>query len=129
MTFQLDLSGVLHVTAVHRPSGKMATVTFAESPHRLTELARLEAKGVVDELRAAATEPGAVPAPSLPDTSLASAMVARARRVLGERGPGGDPSLVRVLEAVARLEQAIAAGAASVTGLTDDLSDALLDLT
>src|SRR6185503_1518076 len=49
VSFELDISGVLCVSAKHVPSGKLAAVTIANSPYRLTKQKRDAAR---KELRA-----------------------------------------------------------------------------
>ena len=124
VTFQLDLSGLLHVTATHLPSGKSAKVTIADSPYRLTELKRKQAAEQVELLRATAQEePAGV---SEADLSLARAMLARADKALAS----ADESEDRVVVEAARAEllEAIETGAEDIEERMDDLSDALLDL-
>jgi molecular chaperone DnaK len=129
VTFRLDLSGVLHVSAKHVPSGCVAAVTIAESPHRLTEQMRKAARAEVEAMRAS---PPAQPDPtaaSEADLSLARALIGRAERAL-EKAPDGDP-LVRdkIAAAMAELSEAAEARSERTSELIDKLSDALLDLT
>ncbi|MBI2373636.1 MAG: Hsp70 family protein [Deltaproteobacteria bacterium] len=51
LKMRLDLSGILHVSATHRPSGKQVTVEISHSPYRLSELRRAESKATVEALR------------------------------------------------------------------------------
>ena len=125
VTFRLDLSGVLHVRALHVPSGLSADVHIAESPYRLTEQVRRSAGAEVDAMRAAAPE--AAEGPSDSDLSLARAMHGRAARALAKEG-GDETARARVSSAAAALWTAIEAKDPAVMDRSDDLSDALLDL-
>lgn len=125
VTFRLDLSGVLHVRALHVPSGLSADVHIAESPYRLTEQVRRSAGAEVDAMRAAAPE--AAEGPSDSDLSLARAMHGRAARALAKEG-GDEAARARVSSAAAALWTAIEAKDPAVMDRSDDLSDALLDL-
>jgi molecular chaperone DnaK len=135
--FRLDLSGVLHVEAKHAPSGTGAAVQIANSPYRLTEQRRDLSREAVESLRAASAEP----APGEPGVeegsgsggadegalSLAQAMLARARRAMAK--PADDAAAIeRVKAAAAALASAVERRAGEVARLTDELSDALLDL-
>jgi molecular chaperone DnaK len=125
VTFKLDLSGVLHVRAVHVLSGRSAETHITESPYRLTEQHRRSASAEVEQIRAAAPEAAA--GPSEQDLSLARAMAARAAKAL-EKGGGDDEARAKVKVAAEALEAAIAARSAEVMDRCDALSDALLDL-
>ncbi len=121
VTFQLDLSGVLHVSAKHVSSGKSANVTFRDSPYRLTDQQRREAKAEVAMLRSSSgnelTEG---------ERELARALVVRAAKALEQARDGDEKK--RVQEAKAALEGALEAGDTRVRELGDTLSDALFDL-
>ena len=125
VTFRLDLSGVLHVRAVHVPSGRTADVHIADSPYQLTEQRRRSAGAEIEALRAAAPE--AEEGPSESDLSLARAMLGRARRALDKEG-GDEAGRARVRVALTALEAALEARDARLMERSDDLSDALLDL-
>jgi len=127
VVFKLDLSGVLQVRAKHVPSGKDATVVFANSPYRLTAQKRQAARAQVEALRAAspAEPPSVVVSDS--DLSLAEAMMARARKALDGVQTGTDAAR-RASECLQKLSRAVSAKDAAVPALTDELSDALLDL-
>ena len=125
VTFRLDLSGVLHVRALHVPSGRSADVHIAESPYRLTEQVRRSAGAEVAAMRAQAPE--AAEGPSENDLALARAMHGRAARVLAKEG-GDEASRARVSAAAAALTAAIEARDPAVMDRSDELSDALLDL-
>jgi molecular chaperone DnaK len=135
VTFKLDLSGVLHVSARHLASGKSAEVEIAHSPYRLTEQRRAQDRAEVEALRAigAATDgaggeegEGEEVTATESELSLANAMLARARRA---RERGGEAEVLgRVDEAAKVLEAAVASKAPATAELTDELSDALLDL-
>ncbi|MBX3247214.1 MAG: Hsp70 family protein [Myxococcales bacterium] len=135
VTFKLDLSGVLHVSATHRPSGRQASVTIKRGPTQLTARQRVEAKARVEGLRAqgaeapspAASSPedpssASAPSPTSGDGErrLASSLLARAGRAL--EGPAGDEAArERVRSAAATLRTALDGG--------DDFEDALEALT
>jgi molecular chaperone DnaK len=127
ITYRLDLSGVLHVSAQHLPSGTSAAVQIANSPYRLTAQRRAAARAEVEELRAGAGEGAAVDAATATDLSLAEAMLARARRAL-ERGTDDAGALERVKVALLALVEAVEKKAPDTADRTDALSDALLDL-
>jgi len=133
VTFRLDLSGVLHVTAVHRPSGRATEVTIADGPARLTHRRRARARKALAEPRRA-PEPEAPPrgaGPGETERLLARALCERAARALA--APEGVSADAR--ERVARLTRDLERGLAE--GVLDDLAaaarrealaDALLDL-
>ncbi len=126
VTFRLDLSGVLHVSAQHVPSGTSAAVQIANSPYSLTAHRRAAAKAEVEALRASAGEGIAVERATETDLSLARAMLSRAEKAISR---GGDPAVVaRVKAAVAALTASVDAAAPDTAEHTDALSDALLDL-
>ena len=125
VTFRLDLSGVLHVRALHVPSGVSADVHIAESPYRLTEQVRKSAGAEVAAMRAQAPE--AARGPSESDISLAGAMHGRALRALAKEG-GDEATRARVSAAATTLLAAIEARDPELMDRSDELSDALLDL-
>ncbi|MBX3274619.1 MAG: Hsp70 family protein [Sandaracinaceae bacterium] len=123
VTFRLDLSGVLHVTATHRPSGQSATTTIRNGPSRLTAQRREVARARIEALRAvevAPPEPAAGSATLDPgEERLARSLVRRAERSLeGEL----DAALRE------RLSSARAAVCAAIEGV-GDLGDAVEALT
>jgi molecular chaperone DnaK len=125
VTFRLDLSGVLHVSAEHLPSGRSTEVHIANSPYSLTAQRRERARAEVEALRAVPSPEGDGPTDG--DLSMANALLARARRAM-ERG-GSDPaSLERLRVAAAALAEAVASHAPALVRLSDELADALLDL-
>jgi molecular chaperone DnaK len=128
VTFRLDLSGVLHVRAVHVPSGRSADVHIADSPYQLAEVRRRSAGAEVAEMRRHAS-PASGPAegPSASDLSLARAMLGRAKRALEKEG-GDEAARSRVRAMAAALGAAIEAREPGVMDRSDELSDALLDL-
>jgi molecular chaperone DnaK len=128
VTFQLDLSGVLHASAKHVASGRSATVTFADSPYRLTELKRKSARAEVQELLAAGTEDSSGPAIAKADLELAKALLARAEKALEAASSATDETRERVRGAMKDLSAAIEAGDPRMGELEDALSDALFDL-
>jgi molecular chaperone DnaK len=143
VTFRVDLSGVLDVSAVHLPSGKSASVSIANSPYQLTGQQRRAAQAEVEEMRAArssasegaglapvSTEnegPGGGSSATSSELSLADAMLARARSAV-ERADISPTARDKVNTAAGALARAVSTRAASVAALTDNLSDALLDL-
>jgi molecular chaperone DnaK len=127
VTYKLDLSGVLHVSAQHLPSGTSAAVQIANSPYRLTALRRSAARTEVEQLRAGAGEGAAVDTATESDLALAMAMVARARRAI-ERGTDDATALDRVKASLVALNEAVEKKAPDTADRTDALSDALLDL-
>jgi molecular chaperone DnaK len=129
VTFKLDLSGVLHASARHMPSGRAATVTIADSPYRLTAQKRNAARQEVEALRAQAPEAVAQGQASESEISLARSMLARADRAMAA-SPNTEPSVrERVQQSMRTLSVAIDARAETVPALIDTLSDALLDMT
>jgi molecular chaperone DnaK len=127
VTYKLDLSGVLHVSAQHLPSGTSAAVQIANSPYRLTALRRAAARTEVEELRAGAGEGAAVDTATESDLALAIAMISRARRAI-ERGADDPTALDRVKASLVALNEAVEKKAPDTADRTDALSDALLDL-
>jgi molecular chaperone DnaK len=121
VTFQLDLSGVLHVSAKHVPSGKSANVTFRDSPYRLTDQQRREARAEVAMLQSSSGDEL-----TKGERELAQALVVRAAKALEQAGEGDERK--RVQETKAALEGALEAGDTRVRELGDMLSDALFDL-
>jgi molecular chaperone DnaK len=126
LTFRLDLSGVLHVSAQHLPSGTSATVQIANSPYNLTAQKRAAAKAEVEELRAGAGEGSAVETATETDLSLARAMLARAEKAIPRGGEAG--AVARAREAAMNLKAAVESRSPDTAERTDALSDALLDL-
>jgi molecular chaperone DnaK len=129
VAFKLDLSGVLHATARHVPSGRAATVTFADSPYRLTAQKRGAARAEVEQLRAHVPEAPPQGQATESELSLARSMLQRAERALGA-SPNADPSIRdRVRVAMTELGEAQLASSERTQELIDKLSDALLDMT
>ena len=125
--FQLDLSGILRVTATHMSSGKSAEVTIADSPYRLTDSKRRKAAEQVQALRAVEVDQQ----PTLElvneaDLKLARAMLARADKALSKAEASEEKDAAESSRAA--LEAAIEAKSADVEERMDALSDALLDL-
>lgn len=142
VAFKLDLSGVLHVTARHVPSGRSAQVTIANGPYQLTAQRRDEARRELDALRArvadgAAVEPEASrpaaagpaakadPRRSEAATTRARSLLTKADKALASQPPSG--ALSTVGRARAALAAALDAGG-DIDEATDALADALLDL-
>jgi len=128
VTFRLDLSGVLDVTALHVPSGKSTRVTFSDSPYRLSEQRLQSARKELESLRAISAPADDAPNPAA--LSLAKAMLKRADNALSAGSPANtDPQpRTRVEAARVRLVQAIETRTPDLIEATDELSDALLDL-
>lgn len=132
--FRLDLSGVLHVSAVHVPSGKESRIRIADSPHRLSKQERKAARARFKTLEAGrdeALEP-ALDTADDPELALARALLERATTVLESKAGSAQPdALERVRRAHAALGAALTAGATpdEIVEPSDALSDALLDLT
>ena len=127
VTYKLDLSGVLHVSAQHLPSGTSAAVQIANSPYRLTAQRRAAARTEVEQVRVGAGEGAAVDTATETDLALAAAMLARARRAI-ERGADDATALERVKASLGALDAAVEKKAPDTADRTDALSDALLDL-
>ncbi|MEM6789869.1 MAG: Hsp70 family protein [Myxococcota bacterium] len=124
VTYRLDLSGVLHVSAVHAASGLSAETRITKSPFRLTARQRKTARAELETLLAAHAPE------TTPDRSLALAMLKRAERAL-ERAPAESGARAAVEAARATLKGLVAAPEATEAQLEaalDKLSDALLDL-
>jgi molecular chaperone DnaK (HSP70) len=132
--FQLDISGVLHVSATHVPSGKQARIRIADTPHRLSKRERKAALQKVEllsnpgEQLPLAAESGRDDA----ETILARALLERAATVLANKASSATQSaLEHVQKAQLKLRAALAEATEShaLAALSDELSDALLDLT
>ncbi len=137
---RLDLSGILHVSAVHRASGASASVVIAHGPYRLSEQRREAAQRNVMALRAVEvveeddedSEEEAAPEPRAggsdeADRRLARALLARAERALASADAVGEAVRDRVVRRAAELTRAVERGEA-LDAAIDALSDALLDL-
>jgi molecular chaperone DnaK len=133
VVFRLDLSGVLHVSATHRPSGHQATATIKHGPSRLTEQRREAARERHEALRRGEPEPTSAeassePAPAAP-LRLARSILRRSERALsGEDVP--DALRHRVEAAAEALRNALEgeADAEALTERAEALSDALYEL-
>jgi molecular chaperone DnaK len=129
VSLRLDLSGVLTARATHVPSGRDATVVFANSPYHLTAQRRSAQRREVEALRARpSAELPAARAVSDAERKLAEALLSRARRSLSQPDLLEPAAKQKVEDAAARLLQALAGDGADVAALVDDVSDALLDL-
>ena len=146
VSFGLDLSGVLNVTATHLPSGKSAQVRIADSPYRLSEQRRAAERAQVEALLARASEvenePEALPdaeearpakrtkaasAATESELALARAMLARAEKAMQTHG--ADEERLKPVRGVwGALRAAVEDRSQAVGELTDTLSDRLLDL-
>jgi molecular chaperone DnaK len=127
VTFELDLSGVLHVTAKHVPSGVQGMVTFAHSPYRLTEQRRKAAREQVKQLEATVKR-GDVQEADEADLSLARAMLTRGRKALEKATDAAPEVLNRLKSAIGELNRAVENKLPTVPEATDKVSDVLLDL-
>lgn len=103
--YRLDISGLLHVSATHVPSGKSGEVTLRNSPSRLSQPQRRQIQKELDEIRAspsgseaADVDPG--------ERRLAESLLARAERVL-EGGNLQAPGRAAITEARDRLRSAL----------------------
>ena len=146
--FNLDLSGVLEVSATHVMSGIAARATISDSPYRLSAQQRRNAQSQVQLLRQSNRQLGPNDSESSSDANdlaaqtttqeiaLAEALMSRAARALGashERRADavGSPSAAaveRVRQACDQLKDAVRDRAPNVGALADQLADALLDL-
>jgi len=133
LRLRLDLSGILHISASHRPSGKTATAVIAHSPYRLSEQRRELSRQNMIALRAS-TDDDPVSAPSArvdeADRRLAAALLARAERALSDASgdASGDAEVrARVDQRRDALAAALEAGVALDEAI-ESLTDALLDL-
>jgi molecular chaperone DnaK len=135
VAFKLDLSGVLHVSATHRPSGRRATATIKHGPNRLTAQRRRAARERHEAMRdAATTEPRHQVLPELPKTSvdaqlrLARSLVRRAERALGGEEIS-DELRARIEDAADAVRRAMEAGEGpAVAERSEQLTDALYEL-
>ena len=130
VVFRLDLSGVLHVSATHVPSGQSAVARIVNSAARMTEKGREKARAQLDELGAklGQNEAQAEPVLSSADRKLAAAMLKRAARALKNTEDVSAALRQRIDDSVAALKAALDEDGLEASLLTDDLSDALLDL-
>jgi molecular chaperone DnaK len=124
VTLRLDLSGVLEVSALHRPSGRSATARIDHGPTRLTRAQRDRAARTLEEMRERPEAPAAL-VPVAIDEKLARALLARAERAVG-RDADSDAAR-RVREAAVALTEALRDGSATETHL-ETLTDALFDM-
>lgn len=128
ITFRLDLSGVLHATATHVPSGLETRIRIADSPTRLTKKQRNSARTNLEALRQ--KTPALEQAASFAEATLARALLERARTVLDAKKTESAPGTLAAVEAAIQdVEQALEREQADLGEKTDTLSDALLDLT
>lgn len=124
--YKLDISGILHVTATHIPSGRSGEVTVKKSPSRLSRQQRAKALDDVQAIRAEVPETDASVAES--ERRLAEALLARVERALSRDDIDADRRAA-VESAQTSLREALDAGdGALVSERSDDLSGALLDL-
>jgi molecular chaperone DnaK len=125
VSFRLDLSGILHVSAIHVPSGKSTTVSIAQSPSRLSEQRREAARREVEAMRA---QPAGAASVGSSDLALARALIVRAERALEKTADPGA-GRARVERALGQLQGAVREGHLATIDRIDELSDALFDLT
>jgi len=113
--FDLDLNGILNVTAVDRSSGKEHHITVKAEHKRMDAAEKIAAAEHIAGLTV-------IPQPASDDLA---ALLERARRVLDTRREGLD----ELQGLVAEIEDAIAEGRTDDQAqLTDDLLDLLYDL-
>jgi molecular chaperone DnaK len=118
--FDLDLNGILEVTAVDRGSGKKQGITVKAEHRRMNAAEKAaSAEHVADLTSAPELLPPAVP------QELAD-LLARARQVLDKGASGAD----ELRDLVAEIDEAIALGLAEedVPDMTDRLLDALYEV-
>lgn len=122
VSFQLDISGVLQVKAVHVHSGLEATAVFKDHPTRLSKRAKKQSKDSLAklELHEETSDED--------ELSLAQAMLTRAQHVLADAVEADEAAVTRARELTTQLETAIEQRASEARQLSDDLADALLDL-
>ena len=109
--FDLDVNGILRVSAVDRGSQRQAGVTVKAEHLPLSPAQKAEARAMVEDLEETESE--------------AAALLARARRTLDEQGEGLD----RLEEVVAALDAAIRDGRIDEQKeLTEELTDLLYEL-
>ncbi len=118
VTFQLDLSGVLHVSATHRPSMTQASTTIKHGPSRFTEQRRESSKALIEQLRGGGDEAQTIAKPEAIEPSSAQPSeserrLARSLLKRADRALGGD------VEAALR-ERLSAAGATVASALEGD---------
>lgn len=148
--YRLDISGLLHVSATHVPSGKVGEVIIRNGPSRLTRSERRRTEGELARLRDSGPDASSDPSSNghpnahlnghpgggdleaddagASELRLADALLARAKRVLTrELSPDGRRE---VEEARNALQSAVDSGAALeiLSERVDRLSGALLDL-
>jgi molecular chaperone DnaK len=128
LTFRLDLSGVLNVTALHVASGKSARTEITNSPSRLSEQRRRTDRAQVEQLRARSDVSSEGKPASDADRALAQAMLARAAHALEAEG-GSDPARASLKRAIERVTSAAENRSGDLQEALDALSDALLELT
>lgn len=128
VTFRLDLSGVLHVTAEHIPSGRSTRVSIADSPYQLTAQHREQAQREIEALRPANSEAEAPGAPPLAEGDLVRArtLLAKADKLLLNAADADALSSLR--QARDGLTQALERSSPDASEALDALADALLDL-
>jgi len=126
VVFDLDLSGVLHVSAAHRPSGREASIAIKHGPTRLTDQRRESSRARVEKLRSEGGQGTESPAEKgKGETRLARSLLRRAERALSGEIP---PALrTRLEEAKARLER-VHAEEDDATEAVEALADLLYEL-
>jgi molecular chaperone DnaK len=128
VTFRLDLSGVLHVTAEHIPSGRSTRVSIADSPYQLTAQHREQAQREIEALRPANSGTEVPDAPPLAENDLVRArtLLAKADKLLLNAVDANALSSLR--QARDGLTQALERSSPDASEALDALADALLDL-
>lgn len=127
VSLRLDISGLLHASAVHVLSGREAEVTIRRGPAALTRTEKRRAR----ERIALIEQPGERDIDGVDEEQrrLASALLERADRVI-DRSESPSPELEALKGARTELATALESGEDSqlLAELVDSLSGALLDL-
>lgn len=82
--FDLDIDGILHVSATHKDSGKEAQITVKTSQIKLSEMEKEEAKSKIMSMGLS------------PDSAI-TPIINKAQKVLAEMPDGDDKSLLEML--------------------------------
>jgi molecular chaperone DnaK len=154
VTFRLDLSGILHVTARHVPSDRSAQIVIANSPYQLTaqrrDLDRLEVEALRRQSALAAQQLSAEEAERLASPEepgdeeddnedegeeplevlqeRARSLLAKATGLLAIRQDADSPEFRNLRAAHNALKEALESGSPGLQDSIDALADALLDL-
>ncbi len=111
VTFDFDVNGILHVSAVDRGSGRQANMTVKAAHAQLNPAQKEEARALITSLE--------------PSSANVGALLERARQTLSET----DQELARLSETVAALEEAIEEGrTADQERLAEEIVEILYEL-